>query len=140
MDTVVSVIVVVVLVLLWAIITAIPLFLFGFCLHKCLTYASENFRNTKAKRLLFPALTGLLFALAGLAIHIASLDLTGGSDQAKISLFFSAFLLVVDLPLILVCIGFGVWDYRRRRRAQAPPRHEHTMASPVLSDLRSRES
>jgi hypothetical protein len=121
METALSGIALVVAGLLWAVITAIPLFLFGFCLHKCFTYFSESFRNTRVKRLLFPALTGFVFVLAGLATHIAALDLTGGSDQAKLSLLFSALLLVVDLPLILVCIFVGIWHYRRRRRAQAPP-------------------
>ena len=121
METVLSGVAVVVLGLLWAAITAIPLFLFGFCLHKCFTYISETFRNTRLKRLLLPAITGFLFVVAGLATHIATLDLTGPSDQAKISLFFSALLLVVDLPLILLCIIVGIAHYRRRRRVQAPP-------------------
>jgi hypothetical protein len=128
MDTALSGVAVVALGLLWTVITAIPLFLFGFCLHKCFTYFSETFRDTRMKRLLFPALTGFLFVVAGLATHIAALDLTGPSDQAKLSLFFSALLLVVDLPLMLVCIFVGIWHYRRRRRAQAPPLHEHTTA------------
>lgn len=119
MDTALSGVAVVVLGLLWAVITAIPLFLLGFCLHKCFTYFSEGFRNTRMKRLLFPALTGFLFVVAGLATHIAALDLTGPSDQAKLSLFFSALLLVVDVPLILVCIFARIWHYRRRRRAHA---------------------
>jgi hypothetical protein len=119
MDTALSGVAVVVLGLLWAVITAIPLFLFGFCLHKCFTFFSESFRNTRTKRLLFPALTGLAFVVAGLVTHAVSLDLTGPSDQAKLSLFFSALLFVVDLPLILACIIVGILHYRRRRRAQA---------------------
>ena len=118
MDTAMSGIAIVVLGLLWAIITAIPLFLFGFCLHKGFTYFSHSFRSTRVKRLVLPAVTGLIFVILGLTTHIMSLDLTGPSDQAKLSLFFSALLLVVDLPFILVCIVLGIWDYRRRR-AQA---------------------
>ena len=121
MESALSGVAVVALGLLWAVITAIPLFLFGFCLHKCFTYFSESFRDTRIKRLLFPSLTGFVFVVAGLITHAVSLDLTGPSDQAKLSLFFSALLFVVDLPLILVCMVVGIWQYRGRRRAQAEP-------------------
>jgi fucose 4-O-acetylase-like acetyltransferase len=121
METALAGVAFVVLGLLWAVITAIPLFLFGFCLHKCFTWFSESFRNTRIKRLLFPSFTGLAFVVAGLVTHAASLDLTGPSGQAKLSLFFSALLFVVDLPLILVCIVVGIWQYRSRRRAQTVP-------------------
>jgi hypothetical protein len=113
MNVIVAIIVFAVLALFWAIVTAILLFLFGFCLHKGFTYSSEALRNTRRKRLWLPTATGLFLAVLGLATHIAALELTGSSDQVKISFLFSALLLIVDIPLIIAC---AVLPFRARAR------------------------
>jgi len=115
MNVIVAIIAFVVLALFWAIVTAIPLFLFGFCLHKSVTF-SPSFRDSRRKRLWFPAATGLLFVLLGLTTHISALHLTGPSDQAQISLLFSALLLIADIPLIITCAVLAF-----RNRMKFPP-------------------
>jgi hypothetical protein len=114
-------IVAVVLGLFWAIVTAIPLFLFGFCVHKRITYSSEPFRNTRRKRLWLPAATGLCAVVLGLATHISSLHLTGSSDQVKISFLFSGLLLVLDLPLIIACAVLAFRNRTKRPAAHLAP-------------------
>jgi hypothetical protein len=116
MNIIVAIVVFVVLALFWAIVTAIPLFLFGFCLHKGFTYSSDSFRNTRRKRIWLPAATGLVVVVLGLATHIAALELTGSSDQVKISFLFSALLLIVDIPLIIAC---AVLAFRARAKKPA---------------------
>ena len=111
MNVIVAIGAFIVLALFWAIVTAIPLFLFGFCLNKSVTYFSPSFRDSRRKRLWIPAATGLLFVLLGLATHISALHLTGSSDQVKISFLFSALLLIMDMPLIIAC---AVLAYRNR--------------------------
>lgn len=111
MNYIVAVVAFVVLGLFWAIVTAIPLFLFGFCLHKIVTHSSDSFRNTRRRRLWFPTATGLFVVVLGWAIHICALHLTGSSDQVKISFLFSSLLLVMDIPLIIAC---AVLAFRNR--------------------------
>jgi hypothetical protein len=50
-----------------------------------------------------------------LITHIAALELTGSSDQVKISFLYSALLLIVDLPLIIVYAILAFHDRIKKR-------------------------
>lgn len=103
-------VVVAVLFLVYALVTGIPLFIFGISLHKCLAYCSPRLRDTPFKKYFIPLVSGGMVAVVGIILHFRVFDPTGPSSGAKISLAVSALTLLISLVLVFAWILLALGD------------------------------
>jgi len=107
-----------VLAILYAIATGVPLFLLAFSAHKSVSYLSPRLRSSWFKRFVMPMLSGVLFGVGGLVFHCTRFELTGDSSGLKMSLLLSALTLLLSLVFVLAWIILAI---RTRRKKDSPP-------------------
>jgi hypothetical protein len=107
-----------VLAILYALATGVPLFLLAFSAHKSLSYLSPRLRGSRFKRFVLPALFGILFALGGLVFHCTAFELAGDSSGVQMSLLLSALTLLLSLVFVLAWVILAI---RARRKKDSPP-------------------
>jgi hypothetical protein len=107
-----------VLAVLYALATSVPLFLLAFSAHKSLSYLSPRLRSTKFRRFVLPTLSGILVAVGGLIFHCTAFELTGDSSGVKLSLLLSALTLLLSLVFVSAWVLLAI---RARRKKDSPP-------------------